>query len=60
MAVITYPRQSVMELCRALGHDPEKVSLITISPISVTVEYVHPISERPHSYQRSDRPDADD
>lgn len=40
----TYPRAKVMELCRELGHEPDRVSLIVIEPGWIKVEYIHPVT----------------
>lgn len=42
-SLITYTRTEVFELCKRLGHDPARVSRITIEPHVVVVEYEHPI-----------------
>ena len=42
----TITQQVILTLCDQLGHDPAKVARIIIEPGIVTVEYVHPITER--------------
>ena len=42
-SLVTYTQAEVFELCKRLGHDPAKVSRITIEPHVVVVEYEHPI-----------------
>ena len=39
-------RAELIELCELLGHDPDRVRRIVITQIEITVEYVHPISDR--------------
>jgi hypothetical protein len=43
--MISYPRAKLLELCADLGHQPEHVSRILIEPGTITVEYLHPITE---------------
>lgn len=38
-------RNELMDLCRRLGHDPERVSQIILEPTGVQVIYTHPIAE---------------
>jgi len=42
----TITKQVVLALCEQLGHDPAQVARIIIEPRTVTVEYVHPITEK--------------
>ncbi len=39
------PRDVVLDLCKRLGHDPNRVARITIDPGEVEVIYLHPIVE---------------
>ena len=45
--MLTIGRDKVLELCEALGHDPDQVSSMLIEHSMVTVQYVHPITDAP-------------
>jgi hypothetical protein len=40
------PRQEVLDFLKSLGHDPNEVARIVVTPFEVEVVYVHPISDR--------------
>lgn len=39
----TMARAELVELCRRLEHDPDRVSRIVVTAHKVTVEYVHAV-----------------
>ena len=43
-SLVTITQAELFELCKRLGHDPARVSRITIEPDVVVVEYAHPIT----------------
>jgi hypothetical protein len=39
-------RSYILEMCKRLGHDPERVARIYIEPGTIEVVYVHPITDK--------------
>lgn len=42
---VRVPLVDLQDFCRAMGHDPDRVAAIHITPKTVTVEYVHLVTQ---------------